>query len=330
MWNKLLLTGCLLTIANIGLMAQQSLAHYYIKVDGRKSTTDGYDYKMGKVTYADDYTLELQSLDLSSPDGLLTVLAADSSVSATSGYDLTIYIHGMWADQKHVWKKTAKNLSRAVLDCEDTPQLIVSIIWESTLLYQPNVNLAYDKGQEMSVFFGQLLAAHQSAKSVNVIAHSMGNRLFQGLIEDHLPAKKQLISKYILVGADLESDIFEKNNALADIRSMCQEVVVYVHNNDRTLKVSKLLNKNDRLGLQGVSRAVLDKGQFKTVDVSLIADEEGLSGGISNHRYYYTSPLVRADMHAELHGKKSACRVPLEDSCRYKIDPSLEHQKTAK
>ena len=159
-----------------------------------------------------------------------------------------------------------------------------------------------------------------NATRVNVLAHSMGNRLFEEQIIPKLPSSEQQIDNYISIGADLEANIFEKNQPLEHIASLCKNILVYNHNNDRTLGISRAINKTDRLGLNGISPEVLADSSFYQIDVSQISDLQILKD-ISNHRYYYTSDQVKTDIKDYLLGVQYAQRVHLSADNHYKILP---------
>ncbi len=308
--------------------AQQSLSHYYIKMNGKHKGSTPYKYEVGKILYDSEFNVKFdkwKTVDLNEfKDNIL-----DSMNVQGDDYDLNVYIHGVWANHNPIWKKSVKNLTADVFDKMERRQVIISIIWDSSFRYDKSVVIAYAKGKELGPVFKSLLE-EQNARSVNVIAHSMGNRVFQGMVEEQLPADTIRISKYISMGADLESNIFDQDQPLSSLPTLCNEIVIYVHNNDRTLKVSKLLNSNRRLGLHGISDSLYQYNCFKTIDVTLITDNESITSKITNHKYYYTSPIVREDLFNELDAGKSSLRHELDHENSFVLKASSEYHPNFK
>jgi len=79
-------------------------------------------------------------------------------------------------------------------------------------------------------------------------------------------------------------------------------MTIYVHNNDRSLKLSKLVNKNKRLGLNGLDPYRMPEN-FRIIDVSTITDHRNFMTSMSNHRYFYMSPTVTEDIKRMVWGK---------------------------
>ena len=227
----------------------------------------------------------------------------------------------MWANNPNVWKQTVKSLNSDIFVRCERAQIIVSIIWDAAILYPKSVNIARDKGIHLRPFMQYLLQSTSDAANCNIIAHSMGNRLFQESIQPVLQSQNCHIDNYFSLAADLEENIFEKKQPLEKLTNICDNVTVYCHNNDRTLKVSELLNKNGRLGIEGLSNSVLRDSSFTLVDVTLITDNEGLGAKLFNHRYYYTSPAVKEDIRLVLMGQINPKRASSGSFNSYILQP---------
>lgn len=292
------------------------ILHFYIKVD--KETTEGlYDCEYGYVQHDDNFKSDFIPLALASDSSFVDYIGKNIKYE---DYDLNVYIHGMWADSPMFWKETVRNLNRDIFDGCDRPQVIVSVIWEAALLYPNSVDQARKKGKHLQVFFKDLLSSNGAANHINVLAHSMGNRLFEEAIQASLATENCRIDNFISAGADLEKNIFEKNQGLSTLPSICSNITIYCHNNDRTLKVSELINKTDRLGISGLTETVLQDSTFTSVDVTLITDNQGFGGKLFNHRYYYTSLAVKEDIRLILQEKINPKRKQLGMLNKYVLE----------
>jgi len=318
MWSKFILITFSLLFTNT-MMSQNTVHHFYIKVKGKHSKPEKYKLEFGEIVTNEKERIFYRKTNASSLDEIRNTL--QESIDNKDNYDLNIYIHGMWANQKSVWKHTVKNLMYDLQNVSNKDQILFSIIWDTGVIYENSVSNAYTKGKYLSNFFYNLVENQTTSTKINVIAHSMGNRLFQGMTEHRLPSSGKFIWKYICMGADLEENIFEKNQPFEFLPNLCENIIIYVHNNDRTLKVSSILNKDKRLGLVGIKDSLLNKDIFNIVDVSLITDNESIGATFSNHRYYYSSPLVREDMMKELQGVNNPKRTLISKKNRYKIQP---------
>lgn len=276
--------------------------HFYIELNGTE--TDSYNFSFGTVKYDQHFSpdkVEYETADIE--EGMNSLLRGISSRLATLPADkqnVLIYIHGMWAHQPQYWSAHTQKMRKGIFNNDENPYgVVVSLIWECGLNYMSNVPLAYDKGKRFTPLVIKLIEATQEVEGakLSILGHSMGNRVLQGFYENLQGVYKDPpIHNIVMAGADLESNIFEKNQPLHHIDRFAEQVVIYVHNNDRSLKMSKLLNDNDRLGLQGVRDFSLVSDIISTVDVSIVTDNETLSSKMSNHRYFCESATVRRDI----------------------------------
>ena len=87
--------------------------------------------------------------------------------------------------------------------------------------------------------FIELVLKKTGAKSVSVIAHSMGNQPTLEVLKDLKAAKPAgvVISQIILAAPDVDRDTFE--NIARDIQGLANGVTLYAASNDRALRVSR-------------------------------------------------------------------------------------------
>ncbi len=287
-----------LTLCSISehMIAQEEFTHYYLKING--SDIENFDIELGMVDYDDAYNPKQRNFE-----HITTLTQLNDTICESMGKDntseqLNVIIHGIWGDNTFAWKEMIKNLSRDVYSTEDgNKKVLLSIIWDSSINYLTGVKIARKKGDFLGPFLNELVSSQSEETKISFLCHSMGNRMFQhmmlssGLIE----SKEHVIDHYIAAGADVESEVFGEGKTLENLNKVISDVTIYVHNNDRSLKMSKLINKNKRLGLNGLDPYKMPEN-FSIIDVSAITDHLNFTSSMSNHRYFYMSPTVIKDI----------------------------------
>ncbi len=125
------------------------------------------------------------------------------------------------------------------------------------------------------------------------MCHSMGHRIFQGVV-DHAAIDVVNIDLLILVGSDLPVYIFEESfQAIAD---MTERIVLYVHENDRLLKVSHKKHGKERLGKDGLleSGKINELKNLQRIDVTHSKGQAWIR--LSNHIYFKRDAHVLQDI----------------------------------
>ena len=278
------------------MMAQEEFTHYYIKIDG--SDFENFDVELGIVDYDEEFNPKQRNLE-----NISTLTQLNHVISASMGEDntsqqLNVVIHGIWGDNTFAWKEMVRNLSRDVYATNDGKRkVILSIIWDSSINYLTGVKIARRKGDFLGPFLKELVEHKAESTTLSFLCHSMGNRIFQHMMQSSglLEKGEKVIDHYIAAGADVESEIFSEGKSLENLYKVIKDVTIYVHNNDRSLKMSKLVNKNKRLGLNGLDPYTMPEN-FSIIDVSVITDHVNFVTSMSNHRYFYMSPTVVKDI----------------------------------
>ena len=306
--------------------SQSNLKHFYIKIDGSDYTN--FKLEFGRISYNKKYAPKREAdPNIDSMDSLIAILYENLAQENTSD-KLNIFIHGIWADTRFAWEEMVQNVSRDIYGSEDNKQnVLLSIIWSSALEYKKGVEIARRKGDYLSQFLKNLLYSNNNNYKINFLCHSMGNRVFQHMINesDLIDTGKKIIDQFVSVGADIESNTFEDGEPLHGLEHLVNDITIYMHNNDRTLGMSRLLNSSDRLGLNGVPDITALADNFRTIDVSIITDHDDLSSKIGNHRYFYMSPSVRKDIKRVLFEKDFiTSKKPMKHSRRLKLLPDQE------
>ncbi|MEP1142661.1 MAG: alpha/beta hydrolase [Henriciella sp.] len=147
--------------------------------------------------------------------------------------------------------------------------------------------------------FLDLLTEDLDVDRVNIIAHSMGNRVLTQALEDYAKDyldrhnRNDLEFRIMLVAADVERDIFDAANTAFD--SLDANVTIYTSDTDRALHISSFVNEEGRkrLGDTDKNRPYIRSSQnYQTIDATSVATE--LFG--IGHNYYSDNPTILWDM----------------------------------
>ncbi|HMQ06605.1 MAG TPA: alpha/beta hydrolase [Saprospiraceae bacterium] len=240
---------------------------------------------------------------------------------------ILIYIHGMWAHRPWIQNAVMTKYYDSVFNQENNPYgLVISLTWQSGLSYWENKENALNTGH----FFGQILEQLRlwDHAGMDILAHSMGNRVLQGIYEslDEKECYPRIFNTLYMHAADLEVNIFQPGEPMDSITYIADSIWIYIHQNDRTLGMSRSINKNDRLGLNPSPDATIINDRIRMIDVSLIDDNEGIGPNLSNHRYFYSSATVRRDMMLQMTGACNDDRYPSSKKGYFILQPYLPHK----
>lgn len=145
--------------------------------------------------------------------------------------------------------------------------------------------------------FLDILTEDIEVDRINIIAHSMGNRVLTQALQDYAGdylerhGRDDLEFRIILVAADVERDIFKQANAVFD--NLDANVTIYTSDTDRALQISSVVNQAKRLGDTDKNKPFIRSDErYLTVDATDVATE--LFG--IGHGYYSDSPTVLWDI----------------------------------
>lgn len=151
------------------------------------------------------------------------------------------------------------------------------------------------------VEFLDLLTNDLEIERINIIAHSMGNRVLTLALEDYVekylsgPNARNVEFRIILAAADVDRDIFDQTTGILD--NIRPNVTIYTSDKDRALHVSSIVNRAKRLGdTDGNKPYIRAYENYQTVDATDVATE--LFG--IGHGYYSNNPFVLGDIYCVL------------------------------
>lgn len=142
------------------------------------------------------------------------------------------------------------------------------------------------------------VARRSGARSVHLIAHSMGNRALTAALQAMTYEAQETLPKFrevVLTAPDIDAEIFRRDIAPAVVRT-ADRVTLYASSNDEALVLSKQLHGYARAGDSGEGLLLLSG--IDTIDVSSV--DTSLLG----HSYYGENRSVLDDLWDLLHEAK--------------------------
>ena len=142
-----------------------------------------------------------------------------------------------------------------------------------------------DKSAEIFKKFISETSKQLNGKPLNIIAHSMGNKVLTKALQD-LPKEFPNIkfNNIIMAAPDVASSKF-KNEFLDDMKNCSSSITLYSSNKDKALKVSRYLNFRKRLGFGGKHLFIADG--INTIDLSDLTCQDILS-----HSCFAENPVL--------------------------------------
>ncbi|EMI54828.1 alpha/beta hydrolase [Rhodopirellula sallentina] len=205
--------------------------------------------------------------------------------------DLLVFIHGYNVDFESAVLRTAQ--IAVDLPFEGVP---VCYSWPSqgTLIGYPvdENNAAWTVGH-LKEFLNELVD-RSGAKSIHVVAHSMGNRAMTAAMQQMALARQgsePIFDRVVLAAPDVDADLFRKDLAGA-LTQIAEQVTLYASSDDQALVASKAVHGYPRAGETGEFLVVVPG--VDTIDVS------GIDLSLLGHSYYGDSEAILRDLYEVL------------------------------
>lgn len=206
-----------------------------------------------------------------------------------------VFVHGYNSDFFDPFQ-----LGATVVAGFDTKQPVIVYSWPSndqTIKYfDDETNNTWD-ADHFRDFIVALLSEPGAPAKVNILAHSMGNRLALGAL-DYLArsgiATTGKIGQVVLAAPDVDSGTFWEGMTRA--APVADGITVYGSNHDEALRTSRDLHGHCRAGLMGCDDYVPPVANLNVVDASLFACD------LFGHGYWSASTTMQADIVSVLSG----------------------------
>lgn len=228
-------------------------------------------------------------------------------VAASPQRDLFVFVHGYNVSFEQAARRTAQ-MSHD-LDFEGAP---VFYSWPSQAglfkytVDETNVEWTVPHLRDFLVD----VARNSGAKSISLVAHSMGNRALTNALKSisYRLKDETLFREVVLTAPDIDAEIFKRDIAPLIVKT-ADRVTLYASSNDEALAASRKIHGAPRAGDSG-SELVIIPG-METIDVSAV--DTSLLG----HSYYGENATVLADLlYLVREGKPAGQRTWLERMTR--------------
>ncbi|WP_417730915.1 alpha/beta hydrolase [Rosistilla oblonga] len=224
-----------------------------------------------------------------------TELAADDfrqrlsdRVASAPESDLLVFIHGYNVDFESAVQRTAQ--IAVDLPFEGVPVCYSWPSQASLVGYTIDENNSEWTIAHLKEFLLELV--HESgAKSVNVVAHSMGNRPMTAVMQQigwEMAQATALFDRIVLAAPDVDADRFRRDLA-PSLLKVANQVTLYASSDDQALIASKKVHGHPRAGESG-DQIVVVPG-IETIDVS------GIDLSLLGHSYYGDNETMLRDLY---------------------------------
>ncbi len=209
-----------------------------------------------------------------------------SYIPTQSDETVLVFIHALWGGAKNAHQHSLKKLSTI-----SGIDKIISVVWHADhLFYKKAWDLSIAQGALISPLINTFVGTNQCHNFV--LCHSMGHRIFEGTVK--MGSSEQLrYQGVILAAADLDIDVFENNMVhLYEV----PKIVIYVHQNDWLLSMSKVRHQRDRLGLNAHEHLERwqDHPNLEIIDVTY--SQAGRRLKMVNHSYFKNNQMALKDL----------------------------------
>lgn len=157
------------------------------------------------------------------------------------------------------------------------------------------------------------VATYSGAKTIYLMAHSMGNRaLSKALIMEKDNKLSASYSSIMMAAPDIDQDVFKRDIAPM-LKLTGASITIYASANDNALKASSGLHNDKRVGEIEGDVPIIING-METIDVS------GIDSSFTGHGYYFNNTSFLNDLAQIIKSGKSANSRPNLQPVPYNIN----------
>jgi esterase/lipase superfamily enzyme len=201
--------------------------------------------------------------------------------------DVLIFIHGF----SNKFDESVRKAGQIAYDL-DFPGIAMTYSWPSQGAFSLTNYKKDEKYSAYSVKYLKefLLNVVEMAKGhkINIIAHSMGNRVLLNAVGDiQKSAKGTIFNQIILAAPDVNAKVF-KEEIMPKMLGKANKITLYASSEDRALQASRHLHQQSRLG---------ESGEFLTVVEGMdTIDSTGVDPSTLGHSYFSSTRTLLLDM----------------------------------
>jgi hypothetical protein len=216
---------------------------------------------------------------------------------------MTIFVHGFNNDFEGPVRMAASAI--ASVDVESVP---LAYSWPSKAVTAKYIDDETSNGwaaEHFRDFLVALLERQDGPATVNILAHSMGNRLAVSALQYIARAKPTFhghIGQVVFAAPDVDAATFWE--ALPMMATAAQGLTVYGSTHDEALQLSRELHGHCRAGLVGCDDTVTLPANANAVDASFFHCD------FIGHGYWAASTTMLGDITAVMHAGAMAAGAP--------------------
>lgn len=262
------------------------MEQYFIKIDPKLDVVSCGNFNTSSDNTKFIYHQKDAKSEYFSSDYALSWINTEVEKLDNSKSKILFFVHGFWASLSLPLNRTTQVFENKYFkNTEDDIAAIVHIVWDANGLYYKNSieSLKKSKHSLNTLLNGLHLKMTQK---ISLMCHSMGNRfLYETLkykkIETHF-------EELLMVAPDLHATHFESSFQL--FSNIADKVFVLYHTKDKTLKLSKVINRIERLGR---IKLKLESSNISFEDLTYINDIDSVIDKVMRHNYFIYSDTVR-------------------------------------
>jgi hypothetical protein len=225
--------------------------------------------------------------------------------------DILFYIHGLWSGSS---MQTGKNIKRFnnfyTQDPQSSVALTVSVIWHSGF---SSYFLTRHLCKKRAVVVGESLwkfiektkdMLEKTGKNgVNhLVCHSMGNYFLENILTFKPVFNKPIFQELVMAAADVGDCFYERLQT--PIRHISERVLVLNNKKDRSLSISKWLNRQTRLGKHPPQYFTEKYASVYATEVSGVKDVKNKVGLFNQHQHHQVSTTVKLYLRGVFNGEE--------------------------
>ena len=249
----------------------------------------------------------------------MMLLSQDLSKRPADNSDILFYFHGMFGGQPANYYYSIHDFRKRYLEKENSSlSRIIGYRWPAqNPVYVRDKAVAHQIADTLSHNFNYIANSISSLSTDHkliVLANSLGTELFKEMTRYELrrEADRIQLDHIILSAPDLVDTALEEGEVMSEGLALCKGMTVYYSQKDFTLTLSKNLNKENRLGLNGPSADTPGHDKLTFVEVTDISDEKVLAWKLTGHSYVRASDIISRDMLSAMMGEPID-RIPNRD-----------------
>jgi hypothetical protein len=221
-------------------------------------------------------------------------------LSTENKADVLFHIHGLWSGSTI---QTRKNIERFnnfyTQDHESSIVVTVSIIWHSGynsyfLTRYLCKKRALSVGRNIWDFIlriKEMLDKMSENGKMHLVCHSMGNYFLENILPFKPVFNQMIFQELVMAAADVGDCFYERLHS--SILNLSERTLVLNNKKDRSLGVSKWLNRQTRLGKHPPQYFAKKYTSIYATEVSGVKDVKNKVGLFNQHQHHQVSTTVK-------------------------------------